>query len=89
MLLHTRDLLPELTLFLDHFLDHFWTISETLSPAILHFLARKSRAVSAFQGLDFGRVLDQFLGPILDGKSALETGNSEGRKLTTQKWLKK
>ena len=86
---HTRDLLPESTLLLEHFLDHFWAIYVTLSPGVLHFLARKSRAVSRFQGLDFGRVFEQFLGPILGTKSPLETGNSEGQKLTTQKDSKK
>ena len=89
LLFHTRDLLPELTRFFDHFLDYFWTISETLSPAILHFMARKSRTVSAFQGLDFRSVLKQFLWPFLDAKSPLETGNSGGWKLTSQKCIKK
>ena len=37
LLFHTRDLLPELVLFLEHFLDHFWTISGTLSPGLIHF----------------------------------------------------
>ena len=37
LLFHTRDLLPELVLFFEHFLDHFWTISGTLSPGLIHF----------------------------------------------------
>ena len=56
----------------------FWTISGTLSPGVFHFIAHKSRSVSGFWGLDFGRVLEQFLEPILGAKFPLENGISGG-----------